>query len=212
MIMITKRFFKACLLSISCLFYGSFALAQTAAQELQTQLDGFNSLTADFEQRVINSDMQLVDLLTGRFFLKRPGLFKWKYADAEQDIVSDGKNIYFIMQDLEQVIERNFSTALETVPSLILVTDSSKLSELFTIEKLTTQTRGERFQLTPKSSDSSYESVMVSFLNGKLLGLRLVDVLGQTTEIILSGVTNNPDIPNNEFKVDIPKGFDVIQG
>ena len=212
-----KRFFRSIFLCLCC-FASCFSLvlstasAQTAAQELQQQLDGFNSLTAEFEQRVINADLQLIDLLTGRFFLKRPGLFKWKYADGQQDIVSDGQKIYFIMQDLEQVIERDYATALETVPSLILVTNSSKLSELFTIEKLSTQSRGERFQLKPKSPDSSYESVMVSFMHGKLLGLRLVDALGQTTEIILSGVTNDPKIPNNEFEVEIPKDFDVIQG
>ncbi len=198
-------------LCLICLLPASLAFAQTAAEELQQQLDGFNSLTADFEQRVINQDLKLVDMLTGKFFLKRPGQFKWQYADEQQDIVSDGEKIHFIMRDLEQVIQRDFATALETVPSLVLVTDPSKLSTLFAIEKSTTS-QGETFNLLPKSLDSNYESVTVSFLNGKLLGLRLVDVLGQTTEIILSGVTNNPSISSDEFEVVVPKGFDVIQG
>ncbi len=198
-------------LCLFCLLPSSFVFAQTAAEELQQQLDSFNSLTANFEQRVINQDLKLVDMLTGKFFLKRPGQFKWQYADDQQDIVSDGEKIHFIMRDLEQVIEREFSTALQTVPSVVLVTDPSKLSKLFAIEK-TISSRGETFNLLPKSLDSNYESVTVSFLNGKLLGLRLVDVLGQTTEIILSGVTNNPNISSDEFKVTVPKGFDVIQG
>ena len=95
-----------------------------AAQQLQAQLDKFSTLTADFEQRVIDQDNQLIDVHTGRFFLKQPGFFKWEYADDEQDIVSDGEKIVFIMRDLEQVIERDFANALESVPSLILVTDS----------------------------------------------------------------------------------------
>lgn len=208
-----KRIFSVvlCLVFLSFSLWSSIAFSKTAAEELQQQLEGFTSLTADFEQRVINQDLQLVDMLTGKFFLERPGKFKWEYADDEQDIISDGNKIYFLMNDLDQVIERDFATALETVPSLILVTDSSKLSNLFAIEK-NASSRGETFNLLPKSLDSNYESVTISFLNGKLLSLRLIDVLGQTTEIILTGVTNNPTIPSSEFDVVIPEGFDVIQG
>ena len=185
---------------------------QTAAQELQKELNSFNSLIANFEQRVISPDLRLIDVQSGQFFLKQPGKFKWKYAGDEQDIVADGKIIYFVMRDLEQVIKRDFSTAIQTVPSLILVTEPSKLSELFAIEKLPSKARATRFQLLPKTLDSNYESVTVSFLNGKLFSLRLIDVLGQTTEVVLSATKNNPDISSEEFKVNIPKGYDVIQG
>ena len=191
----------------------TLANAQTdASTELQKELESFTTLKADFEQRVINQDNQLVDVLTGKFYLKRPGLFKWEYADDEQDIVSDGKTISFIMSDLEQVIERDFSTAIETVPSLILVTDSSKLTDLFAISKLPSQSSVNRFELLPKSLDSNYESVSVSFLNGKLLSLRLVDVLGQTTEVILSDTQINPPIADSEFRVSVPENYDVVQG
>ena len=191
----------------------TLANAQTdASTELQKELESFTTLKADFEQRVINQDNQLVDVLTGKFYLKRPGLFKWEYADDEQDIVSDGKTISFIMSDLEQVIERDFSTAIETVPSLILVTDSSKLTDLFAISKLPSQSSVNLFELLPKSLDSNYESVSVSFLNGKLLSLRLVDVLGQTTEVILSDTQINSPIADSEFRVSVPENYDVFQG
>ena len=188
------------------------AFARVAAEELQQQLDNFDSLIASFEQRVSDQNFKLIDVQKGKFFLKQPGKFKWQYADQDQDIVSDGKTIFFVMRDLEQVIKKDFANAIATVPSLILVTDSSKLTELFAIEKLASQGGVTRFQLLPKSLDSNYESVDVSFLNGKLLGLRLVDVLGQTTEVILSETQNNPKISRSEFKVKIPQGYDVIEG
>ena len=188
------------------------AFARVAAEELQQQLYNFDSLIASFEQRVSDQNFKLIDVQKGKFFLKQPGKFKWQYADQDQDIVSDGKTIFFVMRDLEQVIKKDFANAIATVPSLILVTDSSKLTELFAIEKLASQGGVTRFQLLPKSLDSNYESVDVSFLNGKLLGLRLVDVLGQTTEVILSETQNNPKISRSEFKVKIPQGYDVIEG
>jgi len=116
------------------------------------------------------------------------------------------------MRDLEQVIKKDFANAVSSVPSLVLVTDPSKLTELYAVEKLSGQSGVTRFELLPKSLDSNYESVTVSFLNGNLQGLRFTDVLGQTTEVILSGAQNNPKISNSEFKVKIPKGFDVIEG
>ena len=86
------------------------------------------------------------------------------------------------------------------------------MTELFAIQRLSSQARAERFELLPKTLDANYDSVIVSFLNDKLLGLRLVDVLGQTTEVIFSSTQNNPPISSDEFKVNIPEGFDVIQG
>ena len=194
------------------LLFSAYAFAQSDAEELQQQLGNFNTLIANFEQRVSDQNFKLVDVQKGKLFLKQPGKFKWQYADQDQDIVSDGKTIFFVMRDLEQVIKKDFANAITTVPSLILVTDSSKLTELFAIKKLSSQGGITRFQLLPKSLDSNYESVEVSFLNGKLLGLRLVDVLSQTTEIILSETQNNPKISRSEFKVKIPQGYDVIEG
>lgn len=206
-ILIKVRYFL-----LAVLFLNSHAFAQTAVKELQQELQNFKTLTADFEQKVINQDLRLLDVQKGKFFLQRPGKFKWQYTDQDQDIVSDGKTIFFVMRDLEQVIKKDLSNAIKTVPSLILVTDVSKLVELFAIEKLPSQARVSRFQLLPKSLDSNYESVTVSFLNGKLLSLRLTDVLGQTTEVVLSDTKNNPKISRREFQVKIPKGFDVIEG
>ena len=186
--------------------------AASAAEELQKELDNFNTLTANFEQRVSDSEFRLIDQQKGKLFLKQPGKFKWQYTDQDQDIVSDGKTIFFVMRDLEQVIKKDFANAVSSVPSLVLVTDPSKLTELYAVEKLSGQSGVTRFELLPKSLDSNYESVTVSFLNGNLQGLRFTDVLGQTTEVILSGAQNNPKISNSEFKVKIPKDFDVIEG
>lgn len=203
--------------------------ANDIVAELRVKLDVFESLSANFEQRVISQDLQLLDQLTGRFSLQRPGKFKWDYVgeldldekskaenspqdEDRQQIVSDGENIYFLMYDLEQVIIRDFTTALNTVPSLVLVSDSSKLSELFEITKNHDQRGVSQYELKPKSIDSSYESLMVNFADDKLLGLRMIDGLGQTTEITFNSIVNNPELPSNEFEIDIPEGFDVIGG
>lgn len=210
-----KRLLNTVYLFFAALLLSSLSMsvfAASAAEELQKELDNFNTLTANFEQRVSDSEFRLIDQQKGKLFLKQPGKFKWQYTDQDQDIVSDGKTIFFVMRDLEQVIKKDFANAVSSVPSLVLVTDPSKLTELYAVEKLSGQSGVTRFELLPKSLDSNYESVTVSFLNGNLQGLRFTDVLGQTTEVILSGAQNNPKISNSEFKVKIPKGFDVIEG
>ena len=210
-----KRLLNTVYLFFAALLLSSLSMsvfAASAAEELQKELDNFNTLTANFEQRVSDSEFRLIDQQKGKLFLKQPGKFKWQYTDQDQDIVSDGKTIFFVMRDLEQVIKKDFANAVSSVPSLVLVTDPSKLTELYAVEKLSGQSGVTRFELLPKSLDSNYESVTVSFLNGNLQGLRFTDVLGQTTEVILSGAQNNPKISNSEFKVKIPTGFDVIEG
>jgi outer membrane lipoprotein carrier protein len=41
--------------------------------------------------------------------------------------------------------------------------------------------------------------------------MRLVDSVGQRTDILFSGVKANQPVPASKFKFDIPKGADVIQ-
>ena len=185
-------------------------IANDVVSELREKLDAFKSLSADFEQRVISQDSQLLSQQNGRFYLLRPGKFKWSYAENDQEIVSDGQKIYFLIPDLEQIIIRDFNNALSTVPSLVLVSDSSKLDQLFDIKKKQSRQSLSQYELKPKSTDSSYDSLLVSFTNNQLLGLRMIDGLGQTTEIILNDVKNNPDLPEAEFQFDIPDGYDVI--
>ncbi|WP_259740938.1 outer-membrane lipoprotein carrier protein LolA, partial [Pseudomonas poae] len=67
------------------------------------------------------------------------------------------------------------------------------------------------FTLKPKSKDTLFDTLSLSFGNGVINNMRLVDSVGQRTDILFSGVKANQPVPASKFKFDIPKGADVIQ-
>lgn len=67
------------------------------------------------------------------------------------------------------------------------------------------------FTLKPKTKDTLFDSLNLSFRNGMINNMRLMDSIGQRTDIVFSGVKANEPIPASKFKFVIPKGVDVIQ-
>jgi len=129
----------------------------SAIDNLSSHLQKLKNVTAKFEQRVIDTSAQLLEQATGTLYLQKPGKFKWVYDDQQQLIVSDGKKIYFQMNDLEQVIVRDLQVAIDSVPSLILVSDLSKLGELFAVSQSREAGNVDLFELKPLSPQSSQQ-------------------------------------------------------
>jgi outer membrane lipoprotein carrier protein len=180
--------------------------------ELTDNLTKLKNFQSDFEQRVTDSRGQIIEQSGGVLYLQSPGKFKWEYANEEQLIVSDGEKIYFQMNDLEQVIVRDFQEALASVPSLILVSDLSKLSTLFNIKQQAVNPTVDEFKLTPKSTQAAYSAIYLQFSGGQFSSLSIVDALGQTTEILISGQPNYDAVSVGQFNYKTPEGYDVVSG
>ena len=71
--------------------------------------------------------------------------------------------------------------------------------------------QGHFDQSGSKSKDTLFDTLSLSFGNGVINNMRLVDSVGQRTDILFSGVKANQPVPASTFKFDIPKGADVIQ-
>ena len=67
------------------------------------------------------------------------------------------------------------------------------------------------FTLKPKTKDTLFDNLRLSFRNGLLNDMQLIDSVGQRTNILFTGVKANEPVPASKFKFDIPKGADVIQ-
>ncbi len=204
------RVIFSALVVASIMNFSAAAKAQSASDKLQNVLSKLSAMQADFSQRVISVDKQLLDETSGRFFLSRPGKFKWDYADDGQKIISDGKKIYFYNPDLEQVIVRSLKNATAQVPSLILVANDARLDELFAVKILPTSVGLQWYSLTPKSEEATYQQMKLGFVGGELSSINIVDGLGQTTQLQLSAVQTRKSIASKEFAFEIPEGADVI--
>ena len=175
------------------------------------QLLGSDTITARFSQLTLDGSGTQLQETAGEMSVKRPGLFYW-HTDAPQEqlMVSDGQKVSLWDPDLEQVTIKKLDQRLTQTPALLLSGDVSKISDSFDI---TSKQAGDvmDFTLKPKTKDTLFDSLRLSFRGGKINDMQLIDSVGQRTNILFTGVKVNEPIPATKFKFDIPKGADVIQ-
>ena len=175
------------------------------------QLLGSDTITARFSQLTLDGSGTQLQETAGDMSVKRPGLFYW-HTDAPQEqlMVSDGQKVSLWDPDLEQVTIKKLDQRLTQTPALLLSGDVSKISDSFDI---TSKQAGDvmDFTLKPKTKDTLFDSLRLSFRGGKINDMQLIDSVGQRTNILFTGVKVNEPIPASKFKFDIPKGADVIQ-
>lgn len=178
---------------------------------LSQLLEKSKTITANFSQLTLDGSGTRLQETKGEMSVQRPGLFYWHTeAPQEQTMISDGQKVTLWDPDLEQATIKKLDQRLTQTPALLLSGDVSKISESFDISS---KQAGEvmEFILKPKTKYTLFDSLNLSFRNGMINNMRLVDSVGQRTDILFSGVKANEPIPASKFKFVIPKGADVIQ-
>lgn len=174
-------------------------------------LEKSQTLQARFSQLTLDGSGTQLQETKGEMTLQRPGLFNW-HTDAPQEqlMVSDGKKVSLYDPDLQQVTIKTLDQRLTQTPALLLSGDVSKISQSFDI---TAKEAGNiiDFVLKPKTKDTLFDSLRLSFRGGLINDMQLIDGVGQRTNILFTGVKANEAVPASKFKFDVPKGADVIQ-
>ena len=117
------------------LLVASGATAAEEADEGRVLLDSFlneiTTLTARFDQSLIDADDVLVEESNGTLELQRPGRFRWAYEQPyEQLMVADGLNIWSYDVDLAQVTVKPQNEVLGNTPALLLGGSGNVLDDL----------------------------------------------------------------------------------
>lgn len=202
-----------CMLLVSALALSSLSVHadQKDVARLTQLLEKSQTLTARFSQLTLDGSGTQLQETAGEMALQRPGLFNW-HTDAPQEqlMVSDGKKVSLWDPDLEQVTIKNLDQRLTQTPALLLSGDVSKISQSFDISA---KEAGDviDFVLKPKTRDTLFDSLRLSFRKGMINDMQLIDSVGQRTNILFMNVKANEPIAASKFKFDIPKGADVIQ-
>lgn len=184
---------------------------EASAQRLTVLLSQAQTISARFSQLTLDGSGTQLQETAGQLVLKRPGLFRW-HTDApmEQLLVSNGEKVWLYDPDLEQVTIQTLDKRLTHTPALLLSGDVSDIRENFSISH---QEGGNvvDFILKPKSKDTLFDSLRLSFRSGVLNDMQLIDSIGQRTNILFLSVKMNEAVDDASFSFEIPEGADVIQ-
>lgn len=207
-----KHVFGALLLGVALIAI-RVASAADAATPLDQYFDGLNTLRASFTQNVKDARGKSVDSSNGTLVVSRPGKFRWeiqaKAKGAGQLLVADGKNVWFLDRDLEQVTVKPIDSALSSTPAMLL-SGASDLRESFKVTGAGTRDGLDWVLVEPKRSEADFRRALFGFSKGTLQRMIIDDRLGQTATIELTSVTRNGKVAPEEVSFTPPAGTDVI--
>ena len=174
-------------------------------------LETSKTLTARFSQLTLDGSGTQLQETAGELSLKRPGLFRW-HTDAPQEqlLVSNGQKVWLFDPDLNQVTIQTLDQRLTHTPALLLSGDVSKISDNFEISHKEGGSVVD-FILKPKAKDSLFDNLRLSFRNGVINDMQLIDGSGQRTNILFLSVKMNQPLDAAQFSFQPPADADVIE-
>lgn len=205
-------FFKMFALLIVTLFALSAEAADDAASKLASVLRSYESYQADFIQIVVNENGNRVQETRGALKAKRPGLFYWETsAPLSQFIVSNGETVEVYDPDLEQVTIHSLDERVQTTPALLLSGEVDNLEETYKVELKAIGDNTREYTLEPRSPDSLFVSLRLTFIKGELQEMRMQDSLSQLSVLSFDNIRLNEAVDNSAFSLDYPEGVDIIR-
>lgn len=199
---------------IALLLAGIAAAAEPAvdgARLVRQFVEDVRTMSAGFEQTLVDADDSVVEESRGSMQIKRPGRFRWAYSEPyEQLLVADGLNVWSYDIDLMQVTVKPQDEVLGNTPALLLGGGGNVLDDFEIVESFAD--RGTAWvRLRPQVKDSSFEAVDLGFdAEGRLTRMIFLDSLGQSTLIALTNLCVNEPIADERFAFTPPGGVDVV--
>lgn len=210
-----KFFLKLCLTLAAALVFSSSLMAEDSKKsvsDLAELLQSYETYQADFIQIVVNEDGTKVQETRGALKAKRPGLFYWETdAPLSQFIVSNGHTVEVYDPDLEQVTVHGLDGRVQTTPALLLSGEVDNLEDTYRVSDRQVSDDTREFTLEPKSEDSLFVSLQLTFFKNELQEMRMQDSLSQLSVLSFDHIQLNATVDKSAFTLEYPEGVDVIR-
>jgi outer membrane lipoprotein carrier protein len=169
-----------------------------------------DSMRAKFHQVVNDNKNRKIQEVEGSMQLQRPNKFRWDYNKPyEQQIVSDGKQVFLYDIDLQQVTMRDLSKAIGSSPAAMLA-GGDAVEKSFTLKNAVRKDGLTWVLALPKDKDSGFDRVLLGFKGEKLRKMEMYDSFNHATLITFDDVERNPTLNLETFLFTPPKGVDVV--
>jgi outer membrane lipoprotein carrier protein len=186
-----------------------------ASTPLDSYLDDMKTLRASFVQTLADAHGKEIDRSTGTLIVSRPGKFSWEIhpqgsgADSGQLMVADGRNLWFLDRDLQQVTVKPADAALSATPAMLL-SGTVDVRKNFTISPAPKRDGLDWVLVEPHGTDADFRHALMGFDGKDLERMILEDKLGQTATVMFDHVERNGKVAPEEVSFTPPAGVDVI--
>jgi len=184
-----------------------------AKEHLMTTLSKLAFFSAEFSQKIL--DTQGIVLLegTGKLAISKPNLVNWKTITPDETaIISDGNTLWFYDPFIEQASAYSLAKSIHNTPILLLTSDEPRLWQQYNvIEQSVDVENGLRFVVMPKDSNSQIKKLTLTFNKTKVNDIELSefsfqDATGQISQISLSQFNAKTKPEASLFTFSLPEG------
>lgn len=182
----------------------SLANPQSVA-ELQKRLALASQYSSDFEQTVRSNKGKEIQKGQGKFYVKRPNLFRMDTkSPQENEIVSDGKTLWFYDPFVSQVTANWVKDAVNNTPFVLLTSNEPSHWSQYDVQQTM-----DNFVLKPKSKKSAIKQFDVRIdANGLLKGFSTIERDGQSNLYVLRNIST-ANVSDDLFTFSVPKGAEL---
>ena len=154
----------------------------SAKQALQAKLATIDGFSADFIQRVIDSEGQVIANGEGQLTVEKPNKVNWHTTSPDETlIIANGETLWFYDPFIEQVSVYDFEQALANTPILLLSSNNETLWDGYRVIQVESS-----FVIESLDEQSHVKSLQLKFDNERLDQLLIFDATGQVSEITLA--------------------------
>ncbi len=191
-----------------------FALDAVAIVDaIQKQYDATHTFQARFVQKSYLKILGQSQKAEGSVSIKKPGKMKWDYkAPDRQILVSNDQGLWLYLPDEKQVTKMKAQSIYSSNTPALFLAGRGKLTESFTIGKVTEENRLYVAEFIPKDKGQNLSKMVLlaDKKNYQIVGYRVYDYLGNKTEILFSNIQTNPNLKEKLFQFEVPKGVELI--
>lgn len=181
---------------------------ENASKVLQTKLTNMEQFSADFAQAVSDNSGEIIHEAKGKLIMARPAKLRWETLSPEETLlIADGESVWNIDTFVEQVTVLNQSTAVADNPFILLTTTEAETWNQYNVVR--NEADVDSFTVTPKKGNGQIERLTLTFRNGYLTSLTMLDAQEQTSHLAFSDIKTDFVPDDSLFESSIPEGFMV---
>lgn len=180
---------------------------EAANAKVSSLLEQNRNIEGEFRQVTYDEKGKQLQVSEGVFLLAKPNQFVWdSIKPFAQRIISNGKTITIWDVDLEQATQKPLSGEVGSSPAALLGQPAEDVLPHYNIATL----GPEKFRLSPREEQDLFQTLTLSFRNGVIDAMSILDALGQTTVIEFKNVESHDGVAKENFKLDLPDEVDLI--
>lgn len=192
---------------------------EKVVSRIQENYQKINSYHAEFTQEAEVKALDTVQKANGEVWFKKPGLMRWNYYKPHKDeIVSDGKSIWYYTEQENQVIQSSLAELSESDSSTTLLAGLGKIKELFKYRFPDNRSKDSDgnylVELSPREKDvENFSKVTISVDNENYMvnTIYLYDPFGNVTKVMLNNFNINKNISDSKFRFEKPENAEIVK-